>query len=60
MAVEKEWRENQGKQKIEECELALQAHDQKDQWCIDNGCSRHMTGDKNHIHKIERNSGSWK
>ena len=30
----------------EECSIALQSQDRADQWCVDNGCSKHMTGDK--------------
>jgi hypothetical protein len=30
----------------EECTVALQAKQKKHGWYVDNGCSKHMTGDK--------------
>ena len=27
--------------------MALQAQNKEEQWCVDSGCSTHMTGDKN-------------
>ena len=30
----------------ERCGIALHAEGQKNQWYIDSGCSKHMTGDK--------------
>eukprot|EP00253_Pinus_taeda_P005346 PITA_05346 len=30
----------------ERCGIALYAEGQENQWCIDSGCSKHMTGDK--------------
>ena len=31
---------------LERCGIALFAEGQENQWCIDSGCSKHMTGDK--------------
>ena len=33
------------KKKLNKCDLALIAQDQKNQWYLDSGCSKHMTGD---------------
>ena len=30
----------------ENCTIALQAQDRAKQWCVDSGCSKHMTGDE--------------
>ena len=36
----------QWKKKLNKCDLALIAQDQKSQWYFDSGCSKHMTGDR--------------
>ena len=36
----------QWKKKLNKCDLALIAQDQKSQWYLDSGCSKHMTGDR--------------
>ena len=36
----------QWKKKLNKCDLALIAQDQKNQWYLDSGCSKHMTGDR--------------
>ena len=38
------WRNK--KPQTERCGIALYAEGQENQWYIDNGCSKHMTGDK--------------
>ena len=35
---------------IERCVIALYAEGQENQWYIDSGCSKHMTGDKEKLH----------
>jgi len=34
----------------ERCGIALYAEGQKNEWYIDSGCSKHMTGDKEKLH----------
>jgi hypothetical protein len=41
------WRRKQDQFNTEECSLSLQAQHKKSGWYVDNGCSKHMTGDKN-------------
>ena len=41
------WRRKQEGSKVEECGFALQAQNKRNQWYIDSGCSKHMTGDRN-------------
>ena len=38
----------------EKCGLVLSAQKQKDSWKIDNGCSKHMTGDKDKLMSISK------
>jgi hypothetical protein len=40
------WKKKQDKLNIEECSIALQAQSRKSDWYVDNGCLRHMIGDK--------------
>ena len=35
--------------KVNKCDLALTAQDLKSQWYLDNGCSKHMTGDRSSL-----------
>jgi hypothetical protein len=41
------WRRKQDQFNTKECSLSLQAQHKKSGWYVDNGCSKHMTGDKN-------------
>jgi hypothetical protein len=41
------WRRKKYQFNTKECPLALQAQHKKSGWYVDNGCSNHMTGDKN-------------
>ena len=46
------------KQKEEEqikCGLALCSFENEDEWYIDNGCSHHMSGDKNKFESLKNN-----
>jgi hypothetical protein len=40
------WIRKQDQYRNEECTLALQAKKKKHSWYVDNGCSKHMTGDR--------------
>ena len=42
------WRKNESQTK--RCGIALYAKEQENQWYIDNGCSKHMIGDKERLH----------
>ena len=37
------------KQKETKCKVAFYAKDKTSQWYVDNGCSNHMTGDRNKL-----------
>jgi hypothetical protein len=39
------WKRKQKEEKKEECEHALYAQNEGNQWYIDNGCSKHMIGE---------------
>ena len=41
------WKKKQEELKVEDCGLAVQDQNKISQWCVDNGCSKHTTGDKN-------------
>jgi hypothetical protein len=41
------WVKKQDNLNDEECSLALQAQSRRIDWYVDNGCSKHMTDDKN-------------
>ena len=40
------WIRKQDRYSNEECTIALQAKQKKRGWYVDNGCSKHMTGDR--------------
>jgi hypothetical protein len=42
------------KQKETECKVALYEKDKISQWCVDSGCSKHMTGDQNKFIILEK------
>jgi hypothetical protein len=42
------------KKDSEKCGLVLSTQKQKDPWYIDNGCSKHMTGDKDNFLSISK------
>ena len=44
--------------KLEECRLALAVQNSKDHSCVDNGCSRHMTRNKNTFKKLQTKTGT--
>ena len=39
----------------EKCRIASQAQDKSEQWCVDSGCSKHMTGDKSKFITLDKN-----
>jgi RNase P subunit RPR2 len=53
----KVWKKKQERSSQEECDLAMHAQDKESYWYIDNGCSRHMTGDENKFLKLKREKG---
>jgi hypothetical protein len=42
---------------VEECSIALQAENNRNQWCVDNGCSKHITGDKVAFVSLDQRKG---
>jgi hypothetical protein len=40
------WKRKQDKLNMEECLISLQSQSKKNDWYVDNGCSKHMIGDK--------------
>ena len=49
----------QWKKKLIKCDLSLIAQDQKSQWYLDSGCSKHMTADRsNFVTFYEKKSGN--
>jgi hypothetical protein len=53
----KVWKKKQEKGSQEECDLAMHAQDKESYWYIDNGCSKHMTGDQNKFLKLKKEKG---
>jgi hypothetical protein len=52
------WKRKNDHLEIEECKIALQA-DHKVKWCVDSGCSKHMTGRKQIFDSLdERKEGT--
>ena len=47
------WKGKQEYLKLKECKLDLIAHNSKIHWCVDSGCSRHMTGNKNTFQMLQ-------
>jgi hypothetical protein len=45
------------RKKTEECGLSLYAKNQENQWYIDSGCSKHMTGDKSKFESLNEEKG---
>ena len=41
--------------KLNKCDLVLIAQDQKSQWYVDSGCSKHMTGDRSKFITFDEN-----
>ena len=48
------WREKQIKGKNPKCKVELYAKNKKNQWYVDNGCSKHMTRDLNKFIILEK------
>jgi hypothetical protein len=48
------WKEKQIEEKETECKVALYAKNKRSQWYVDNGCSKHMTGDQNKFLNLKR------
>jgi hypothetical protein len=48
------WIRKQNQFNNEKCTLSLQAKHKKHGWCVDNGCSKHMTGDEDRLLTLER------
>jgi hypothetical protein len=53
----KVWKRKQEEQKKEECGLALYAQNEGNQWYIDSGCSKHMTGDQTKFLTLKEEKG---
>ena len=47
------WKGKQKYLKNGECRLALTAQNSKRHWCVDSGCSRNMTGNRNTFHTLQ-------
>jgi hypothetical protein len=47
------WKGNKEDLKTEECTLSLTAKNSKGHWCVDSGCSRHMTRNKNTFQTLQ-------
>ena len=46
------WKNKSEHLEFEKCTLALQA-DHKVKWCVDSGCSKHMTDRKHHFSTLD-------
>ena len=44
--------------RTERCNLALTVQNSRDHWCVDSGCSRHMSGNKNTFQKLQAKVGT--
>lgn len=51
------WKKKQEDLQIEECGIVLQAQNSRSHWCVDSGCSRHMTGNKNTFRSLQEKEG---
>jgi hypothetical protein len=51
------WKRKQEEPKKEECGLALYAQNEGNQWYIDSGCSKHMTGDQTKFLTLKEEKG---
>jgi hypothetical protein len=51
------WKRKQEEPKQEECGLALYAQNKWNQWYIDNGCSKHVTGDQTKFLTLKEEKG---
>ena len=58
MSTQTNWRERKEVSKPEECRFALAVQNSKDHWCVDGGCSRHMTRNKNTFNKLQAKIGT--
>ena len=52
------WRGRQEASRTEGCKLSLTIQNSRDHWCVDSGCSRHMTGNKNTFQKLQAKTGT--
>ena len=43
------WKERQEASRTEGCKLFLTVQNSRDHWCVDSGCSRHITRNKNNL-----------
>jgi hypothetical protein len=48
------WIRKKDKPNVEECSLALQVQRRRSDWYVDNGFSKHMTGDKNRFITLKK------
>jgi hypothetical protein len=48
------WKRKQDKLNIEECSISLQAQSRKNDWYVDNGFSKNMTGGKERIVTLKK------
>ena len=51
------WRGKKEVSKPEECRLSLTIQNSKGHWCVDSGCSRHVTRNKNTFQKLQAKTG---
>ena len=43
---------------IEKCGIALTTQNSRSYWCVDSGCSRHMTGNRNTFQTLQAKDGT--
>ena len=51
------WKKQQANLNVEECNISLQAQNNRSQWCVDRGCSKHMTSDKSTFVSLDQRKG---
>ena len=49
------WKRKKEYLQIEECGIALTTQNSRSYWCVDSGCSRNMTGNKNTFQTLQEN-----
>lgn len=52
------WKRKQDDLQIEECGISLTTWNSRSHWCVDSGCSRHMTGNKNTFRTLQGKEGT--
>jgi hypothetical protein len=51
------WKRTKEYLQIEECVIALTTQNSRSHWCVDSGCSKNMTGNKNTFRSLQQNEG---